>query len=152
MNESASKGEADWSDEPTGRELWQIRPVETCGRGSSCTCPFSPLHNRYCGSKSGKSVVCIARLATFRVSLRRSPCLLRCGGGIRTHTAGRLRRPRKPARREWRPEGATSPAGRTDGSPAGRWRSISCPLRRSISEVRNNGGSGVFAGVFICPS
>ena len=85
MNESAHEG-AD-TDESTGRELWQIRPVDTLAGISSCTSPFSPLHNRYCDSKGGRSVVCIARLATFRVSLRRSPCLLRCGRGIRTHTA-----------------------------------------------------------------
>ena len=33
MNESASKGEADWSDEPTGRELWQIRPAGLLWQG-----------------------------------------------------------------------------------------------------------------------
>jgi hypothetical protein len=32
MNGSASKGEADLSDEPTGRELWQIRPMGHLGR------------------------------------------------------------------------------------------------------------------------
>jgi hypothetical protein len=148
VNESAHGG-AD-TDESTGRELWQIRPVETCGRGSSCTCPFSPLHNRYCGSKSGKSNACVARLAAFRVSLRRSPCLLRCGRGIRTHTAGRLRRPRKPARREWRPEGATSPAGRTDGSPAGRWLSISCTCGKVTRECLCTDGRAVNGGDTVC--
>ena len=143
MNESAHEG-AD-TDESTGRELWQIRPVETCGRGSSCTSPFSPLHNRYCDSKSGKPIACIARVAMLRVSLRRSPVFTAVAVGSRTHTAATEGSEEARQRSE-----ASSPDRRK--SVAGRWRSISCPLRRSISEVRNNGGSGVFAGVFICPS
>ena len=108
MNESAQEG-AD-TDESTGRELWQIRPADTLAGISSCTYPFSPLHNRDYDSRSERLKICTDRIATVNGSLRRSPCLLRCGRGNRTHTAGRLRRPRKPARREWRPEGATSPA------------------------------------------
>jgi hypothetical protein len=109
---------------------------------------FSPERLSFCEPLG--LAVCKCRLATFRDSLRRSPCLLRCGRGIRTHTAARLRRARKPARREWRPEGATGPAGRTDGSPAGRWPSISRTCAKVTRESVCNSGRAVNGGDSVC--
>ena len=83
------------------------------------------------------------KLKAFESSLRRSPCLLRSRDPD-AHRSDRRERGSPAAQRSEQP-------GPTEARRGGRG-AISCPLRRSISEVRNNGGSGVFTGVFICPS
>lgn len=91
------------------------------------------------------------KLTALESSLRRSSCLLRS----RDPDAHRSEAtPSEEARQPGMATGGSHKPGSpgpTEARRGGRG-AISCPLRRSISEVRNNGGSGVFAGVFICPS
>ena len=90
-------------------------------------------------------------LTAVKPFLRRSPCLLRSRDPDAHRSA-------TTSREEARQPGMATGGSHRPGSPGptearrGGRGAISCPLRRSISEVRNNGGSGVFAGVFICPS